>query len=210
MTRKHSRRPRSEQPTRDSLVAAVVDLLETTPVGQISIEAVLEVSKVSRSSLYYHFTDLPDLLEEALVARFARSVDESIAAMQMTLQTAGSSEEVAAALRALTRVTQSRARAGRRIERIATLAECAHSPQLRERLAAEQRRMNEATTRIIRSAQERGWVRSDLEPQAVAVLIQAYTIGRIVDDIDPEPVDEEAWFTVIDEVVATVLTPPAQ
>jgi len=40
------------------------------------------------------------------------------------------------------------------------------------------------------------------------VLIQAYTLGRIVDDIVEEPVDPAAWNELIMQVITRVLVAP--
>jgi hypothetical protein len=40
------------------------------------------------------------------------------------------------------------------------------------------------------------------------VLIQAYTLGRIVDDIVDEPVDPAAWNDLIMKVISQVLAAP--
>ena len=36
------------------------------------------------------------------------------------------------------------------------------------------------------------------------MLIQAYTVGRVVDDISPEPVDPEAWSSLVLMIVDRV------
>jgi AcrR family transcriptional regulator len=203
------RRTQSSNPTRTALLASAIALLDSTPPDLITIEMILEASEVSRGSLYYHFTDVGDLLEQALIARFTRSVDESVLALQHALDTANSADEFRASLQTLTRATQARARAARRMERITVFAGSASSEDLRTMLGAEQHRLTYAQTNIIRAAQERGWVRPQLDAHAIAVLIQAYSLGRVVDDADPEPVDEASWIAVIDHLTDAVLLRPA-
>jgi hypothetical protein len=40
-----------------------------------------------------------------------------------------------------------------------------------------------------------------VDARAAAVFVQAYTVGRIVDDISPEKVDPEAWINLVMHVV---------
>jgi hypothetical protein len=46
---------------------------------------------------------------------------------------------------------------------------------------------------------------NDFSPQAAAVLIQAYTIGKIVDDVTTEPTDPAAWESLIMKIITKVL-----
>jgi AcrR family transcriptional regulator len=206
MARQISRRTRTSQPTKDALLATVVDLLDATPLNEVSVELVIETAGVSRSSVYYHFSDLSDLLEQALVVRFARTVDESIETLRTTFATASTAEDFRQILRSLTRITQVKDRADRRMERISAIADTANNQRFRDRLGAEQRRLTEAQNDIFTKAQHNGWIREDLDAHAVAVFVQAYTVGRVIDDIDPQPVDQEAWIRLIDHLGDSILT----
>jgi len=72
-------------------------------------------------------------------------------------------------------------------------------------LGIEQERLTDSLADIVRELQARNWVRRSLDPRAVAILIQAYTIGRAVDDVTPNHVDPDAWVAVIDLVMDSVL-----
>jgi hypothetical protein len=43
-------------------------------------------------------------------------------------------------------------------------------------------------------------VRTDVDPRAIAILIQAYTLGRIIDDVVDRKVDPDSWIDVIDRI----------
>jgi len=40
-----------------------------------------------------------------------------------------------------------------------------------------------------------------VDARALGVFIQAYTLGRVLSDIDPRPVDPAAWTALIRHVV---------
>jgi len=65
--------------------------------------------------------------------------------------------------------------------------------------------MTEVFRSLIERAKERGWVKPSVDPMAMAVFIQAYTLGRVVDDISPDKVDPEKWTELIDDVVVQIL-----
>jgi hypothetical protein len=79
---------------------------------------------------------------------------------------------------------------------------------MRRMLGAEQARLTDALTDLIREAQEKGLYRNDFDPRACAVLIQAYTLGKVVDDVVDTPVDPQAWNDLISQVIALVFASP--
>lgn len=51
------------------------------------------------------------------------------------------------------------------------------------------------------AAKKKGWVKKSIKPRPAAVLIQAYTLGKIVDDVAETKMPDEDWNALIDEVV---------
>jgi AcrR family transcriptional regulator len=210
MVRARRRKPQreSQHPTRELLLRTTVTLLDGFAPEQITSEQVLSESGVSRGSLYHHFEDFPDLVASAQVARFAAFVDQSIAALTGALETATDRDSLLAGLRAVTEATQSPERAGFRMERVGALAATGSDERMRRMLGAEQARLTDALTELILRAQQRGLYRQDFDARAGAVLIQAYTLGRIIDDIVDEPVDPAAWNELITKVISQVFAAP--
>jgi AcrR family transcriptional regulator len=205
MVRRVQRAPRTDTPVKSALLDTTERLLDDVPVEALTLDAVLETSGISRGSLYYHFDDFPDLVEQALVRIFSRYVDESIAAINAGFQGAASADEFAAVLGAITRSTQDPARASIRLKRAVIFANSQNSDHFRQVLGSEQQRLTSALASDIAQAQDRGWVNPALHPRAIAAFIQAYTLGRIVDDIDPTPVPPDAWIDLIDTVTRNVM-----
>jgi hypothetical protein len=76
---------------------------------------------------------------------------------------------------------------------------------LKKRLGQEQSRLTNGLTDLVIYFQGKGWARQDLDARAIAVLVQAYTLGKVVDDIVDEPMSETAWNHLINQVVDLVL-----
>lgn len=208
MVRRIQRTRDAAHPTKVALLEAVVRLLDTVPIENVTIDMVLEAANASRSSLYHHYGDFPSLLEQALVTVFSHHVDESIEMLARIFDAAGTQREFADGLNGVTRITQSPDRAARRMQRVVIFANGGSSAALRDLLGAEQQRLTDAQAKHIIRAQERGWINASLHPEAIAAFIQAYTLGRVVDDINPHPVPPHAWIELIDRVVADVLLAP--
>ena len=195
---------RPVHPTKAKLLDTAVLMLNTMPVEAITTEALLERSGISRSSLYHHFSDFSDLLGAAEVVRFTHFVDISIDMLANSLE-ANDRADLRERLKVVTRKTQNLRIQHIRSRRVQVLAEAYRSERFRQLLGAEQERLTDALTDIIRELQARNWVVQELDPRAVAILIQAYTIGRAVDDITPNHVDPDAWVALIDNIMDSVL-----
>lgn len=208
MMRKGRSSAQGIHPTKELLIETVVGLLDHKGPDEITSDEVLEVSGISRGSLYHHFEDFPQLMAAAHAARFTVGVDQSIKALTAVLTSATDRRSLLAALHKVTVATQAPERAALRFERARALAMAGHDPRMREMLAAEQTRLTDALTDLIREAQERGWYRREFDPRAAAVLIQAYTLGKVVDDVAEEPMDPQAWNDLIDQVIERVFAAP--
>ena len=59
----------SSHPTKEALIDAVLELLQSEHLVEVTSEEVLEKSGISKGSLYYHFEDFSDLLEQYFYQR---------------------------------------------------------------------------------------------------------------------------------------------
>lgn len=192
---------KTSHPTRDRLIATMVELLDGSDPEHITAEQVLSASGVSKGSLYHHFEDFEDLLEAALVARFSVNVDASIQSLSQILATVTTREELLVALREINVYNQDQTRSGYRLERARAAGLTFSSPRFHEALGAEQKRLTDAFTDLFIEAQNKGWMSFNIDARAAAVFVQAYTVGRIVDDIAPNKVNPEAWIDLVMHVV---------
>ena len=199
-----SRTGNPNHPTRAALLSATVDLLDHHAPDDISVGDVLSATGISSGSLYHHFGDLHNLVESAMVVRFARGVDWSIEVLGRAMREAKDSRDLAARLHHITLDTQSARRADVRGERIRAIALATTSERFRNALAPEQQRLTDGIAEVWRELQERGLVSDRLDPQAGALFIQAYTLGVVLNDITADPLTDAAWIGMIDAVVDQV------
>ena len=192
---------KTSHPTRDRLIETMVELLNGSDPEHITADQVLSASGVSKGSLYHHFEDFEDLLEAALIARFSVNVDVTIDTMSKILATVNSRDEMLEALRELNVYNQAQSRSSYRLERARAAGLTYSSPRFHDALGKEQERLTEAFIDLFKEAQNKGWMSTDIDARAAAVFVQAYTVGRVVDDIAPEKVDPDAWISLIMVVV---------
>lgn len=188
-------------PTRERLILTTVALLDGGSPDKVHVEEVLTRSGISRGSLYHHFEDLDDLIEGALVYRFSATVDLSIEAIVEVVTLSETRDAFFDGIKAVTLATQGRDLAANRYERARSAGRAGSSDRFRVALGVEQQRVTGALVDLFREAQSKGWMNIDFDPHAAAVLVQAYTLGKVVDDISPEHVDEQAWVDLISQLV---------
>ena len=196
-------------PTRQRLLTAVVDMMETTPPEDIHSEYVLQETGISRGSLYHHYEDFTELLEDAMLYRFSAGVEASTAAMENIVATARDKAEFFSLLEGVTRATQARKRADVRFDRARMLAMAQHNERFRLKLSEVQARLTDALTECIAQAQDKGWANPDVQARTLAVFIQAYTLGRLVDDVSATHMDDADWERLIAVVISQALGGPA-
>ena len=194
-------------PTKDALVKTVVKLLESKTIEEVTSDQVLDISGISRGSLYHHFADFSELIEAAQVYRFGQFVDSSCAMIEKIVTTAKSRDELLQRLTDVTITTQAETARNTRKERINAIGKAFNHPRMQEQLGEVQERLTSAIADIYREACEKGWGNKNLDPRAVAVLIQAYTVGKSVDDFTPNNMSQDSWHTLIGEILSKVLLP---
>ena len=163
------------------------------PAEEISVDLVLSISKISKGSMYHHFVDLSDLLDTAITERYAKWVDRSIEVISQILTNGSTPDEIYQGLVKVTQQTQSPLQRGERMQRVQAIAKTNGNSRLTEMLSSEQERLTEALTDIIFESQQQGFVNEALDPRSLAVFIQSYTLGKIVEDFSSTPMEEEKW-----------------
>lgn len=191
----------SMHPTKAVLVKTVVELLDTQMPSEIHADHVLEISGISKGSMYHHFEDLGELIETAQVYRYSKWINRSIGLMTEILPKAKSTTELRAALMEVTKHTQGHDLAKFRLERARALSNAEGNLRFQKALTAETEKLTSSLEDLCREVIEKGWFRKDLHPRALAVFIQAYTLGKLVDDFSPNRVSEKDWNSLIDGIV---------
>jgi AcrR family transcriptional regulator len=189
-------RPRiSPHPTATLLLDTAVELLETVTVDAVTIPLVLGRSGVSAGSLYHHYDDISDLVEQAIVRIYTRRLKESVEAVRTLLHATDATDFRQRTENLITRSVDPDLRKNR-LERVEALGALQGRPRLVARIATAQQQITDDQAAVIAECQQRGWVRTDLDPVALSAYIQAMILGRVVDDVAEHPVDRELWNAV--------------
>jgi AcrR family transcriptional regulator len=182
-------------PNAQRLLDATVELLESTPIEQVTLAEVLARSGVSNGSLYHHFEDFPDLVERAVVQRYVKGLEESLAAVEALLDSADAAE-FRRRVEEIVVVLHAQDRRPFRLVRLETLGALSSRPRLAERISRAQHESTMRQAGFLAEFQDRGWLRSDLSAMAISTFMTATFLGRVVDDIADGHVDPDEWTEV--------------
>jgi AcrR family transcriptional regulator len=197
--------PTTTHPTKTRLIETTAEILDNQFPQDIQVDEILEKSGISKGSLYHHFEDLGELLEAGQVFKYAAWVDRSIGLIVPVLSGAKNRDDVIEGLRILTKYTQSSEYRATRFYRARTLANSETSERFRVALGAEQDRLTAALEDLIAEAKNKGLFREHLNNRVIAIFIQSYTLGKIVDDIVPEPIPQENWDNFVLEMLINTM-----
>jgi AcrR family transcriptional regulator len=192
---------RNLHPTAAALVKTCDQLLNTKRADQISTEELIEKAGVSKGSMYHHFEDLKDLIEITFIYRFSKWVDLTIDKISGLLTTAKTAEELKNSLFIVTKLTQQNAQSVIRVERAWIYSEAHKNKRFEGRLRKEAERLTSALEDLVADVINKGLFKPDLNPRVVAIFIQAYTLGVIVNDFTENPISEEQWIDFINSVI---------
>jgi AcrR family transcriptional regulator len=180
-------------------------LLETHGAEDLKVETVLSESGVSSGSLYHHFSDLADLIDHAMIARFATYADNNIEALIGLADKARDREALTALLGAYNAVQVAPDRAAARTMRVQVVARATTDERFRTHFLAEQDRIIAAVADLARELQTRGLVDSTLDPTAIAMFFSIYNIGLVLNDLASDPAPPDALLTVMSRFVNNAL-----
>jgi AcrR family transcriptional regulator len=196
--------PHELNKTKRQLIQATSELMDLVAIEEISAAMVLERAGASKSSMYHFFENFGDLLEATFLVRFAESVQASDQAIKEIIEKSTNKVDFFKALEKVTLGTQSRANSAIRFQRARMLARSERSEGFRKSLGDIQQQLTDSLTQAIKRAQDKGFVTLDFQARTLAVFIQAYTLGKIVDDITTEPMDDQDWDRFITRIASKV------
>ena len=200
------KRAKPPHPTALKLLEATIELLDQVPIDAVTLAMVLERSQVSQGSIYHHFEDLPNLVEEAAVHRYTRGLKESLAVLATLLDSTDAADFRQRA-EVLLVVSNQQERRSRRMERLDVLGALRSRPRLAAAVGRAQHDVLKEQAGYLAEAQRRGWIRADVDPMALSTLLAAMTFGRVVDDVSERPIDADLWTDIAVRAVFAVAFP---
>ena len=192
---------------RQRLIDAALIIVDRDGIDGARLREIVAEAGLTTGSLYWFFKNRRQLINAALAHRY---VDKMRSVLEVTREILRSSldsvDPLDIALQEAAQPDQADRVAARR-ERIQVLAAALDDPILARQFAEVTRSFTEQVIETITSAQARGLVRSDVDPLALATMIQATTVGYaitdVADDLAPAP---DQWLA-INRLIVDALRP---
>lgn len=188
----------TEHPTRTLLVTTATQLIEQHGPTGFTVEMLLHEAGVSKGSLYHHFQDFTDVIEESVVRTYMTSVEEDLASLAWMIGDEPTPDHLRETLLTVVRVSSGKGRAPQRMRRVHLVSMSDHGTSgMRVKLAHHQTRSIAALADIVRRAQRLNIMRSEFDPEVTAALVMALVFGRVISDTSEEPISDERWNATI-------------
>jgi AcrR family transcriptional regulator len=196
-------------PVMQIVLDAVAERLLSGDESLIRIPEICEATGVNYGSVYHHFGSREGVIDAAYDMMFATLAEEGVVALRQINDSVGSFEEYGTALQGMVGTFASGPeRRARRGLRVRVVAASMMRPELKARIGTAQARLTEELMRIVEFGQERDWLRKDMSARSIAVFVQVMLVGRTLDDISAEPIDDAEWAAAMAVLLSELLNIP--
>jgi AcrR family transcriptional regulator len=179
--------------TREALIQVTVDALDELGEPNIRLENILATSGVSVSSLYHYFGNLRGLIDAANVVRFNRIYLLDLVSTRAALDKARTKDDFRKLVVAIVNDIFLPNRSENRRHRLLSLSGIDNNPEFASSIAQVQKANALATTEILVSAKNRGFVPDDFDPVAFGVWFSAQAFGLAVTEIADDESMNDMW-----------------
>jgi AcrR family transcriptional regulator len=173
----------------------------------VRLGAIAENLGIKEPSIYHHFTNRTELINAAYVEWYWQCLktDIPVEAMMVLVET---KDDYVRALRKTMEWSYQPERHHARAIRLSVLGAAQRSPDLAVSINDINKKFLASIADAANVAQQKGWLRTDLDPMAIAYWLHGQIIGRTVAEMDPEHVDLAQWDKVSFEAVLGLILAP--
>ena len=193
--------------TRSRILNAAIEMMEAGGESSVRLGAIAEALGIKESSIYHHFSNRTELVNAAYVEWYWQCLETDIPveAMMMLVET---KEDYVRTVRKTMEWSYQPARHHARAIRLSVLGAAQRNPDLAVAINDMNKKFLATIADSVMVAQQKGWLRTDLDPMAIAYWLHGQIIGRAVAEMDPGHVDLAQWDKVSFEAVLGLILAP--
>lgn len=177
---------KATDPVRDRIIEAALRAIDDGGPSALRIVPVAQDAGVSQGMIRYYFHDREGLVEEALAARFRQRFGEHLEVFASATAKCETAQQFRAVIAGLLDAIFVSSRTSLRLERNSDVGVAASRPSLAARIAERRNEVLEILASVVIDAQNRGLMRADIDPLAVAALhlsvIHGYSLWELGDE----------------------------
>ena len=195
------KRSSRKTPDLDEIIEITIQLVLEHGDSGFRIEELIELTGISKSSLYLHFGDRDGLVGAAMSTAYLRDVKINVDDAIALVSGISTRKQMLDAIPILVNAALD-TREIARWQRVMVLAAGRHRSEMLKRISEVQTMVDTALEELLREKQKQGIVRKDLDAREIGVLMQTAFIGRIFRDIDSKITakDLDKWRAVLESV----------
>ena len=193
--------------TRSRILNAAIEMMDTGGESSVRLGAIAEALGIKEPSIYHHFTNRTELVNAAYVEWYWQSLktDIPVEAMMALVDT---QEDYVRAFRKTMEWSYRPERHHARAIRLSVLGAAQRNPELADAVNEINKKFLATVADSVLFAQQKGWLRADLDPTATAYWLHGQIVGRAVAEMDPGHVDLAQWDKVSFEAVLGLMLSP--
>ena len=193
--------------TRSRILNAAIEMMGTGGESSVRLGAIAEGLGIKEPSIYHHFKNRTELVNAAYVEWYWQCLktDISVDAMMVLVD---SKEDYVRVIRKSMEWSYQPERHHARSIRLSVLGAAQRNPELAVAINDINKKFLATIADAVAVAQQKGWLRTDLDPMATAYWLHGQIIGRVVAEMDPGQVDFAEWDKVSFEAVLGLILAP--
>jgi AcrR family transcriptional regulator len=193
--------------TKSRILNAAIAMMDEGGEAAVRLGAIAENLGIKEPSIYHHFTNRTELINAAYVEWYWQCLktDIPVEAMMVLVET---KDDYVRALRKTMEWSYQPERHHARAIRLSVLGAAQRNPDLAIAINDINKKFLATIADAALVAQQKGWVRTDLDPMAMAYWLHGQIIGRVVAEMDPGHVDLAQWDKVSFEAVLGLILAP--
>lgn len=185
--------------SRAALIDAALKTILAHGIDAVRVDEIAREVGVTKGSLYWHFEDRQGLIKEALAEQIRRMSAETIDAVSEAIVGSSNKNDYLSRIIPFIIDPFDKSQVLERWGRLGVLVETRNDPELKKLMSDVQVRHLEVAVELMTEAQERGFLREDLDPRAIAVALNVINLGSTIIDVlgDSGPTPEEWWKLIL-------------
>jgi len=191
--------------TRTRILEVAMSVIEDTGEGALRVQKIAESVGVREPSVYHFFKNREELVEAAHVERYRRSHLEMVKPFQAGAALADNAEDFRRIVKKILSLVYSAEREDIRSTRMSVLGAAQTSPKIAEAIRQINFEVFNKVAEVFATAQEKNWIRKEVDPLAAAYWINGQILGRVMAEMDKERVDLDKWNQISETAVSYFL-----
>ena len=187
--------------TRTRILEAAMLAISENGEGAIRVQKIAESVGVREPSVYHFFKNREELVEAAHVERYRRSHLEMVKPFQAGAALADNAEDFRRIVKKILSLVYSAEREDIRSVRMSVLGAAQTSPKIAEAIRQINFEVSSKVAEVFATAQEKNWIRKEVDPLAAAYWINGQILGRVMAEMDKDRVDLDKWNQISETAV---------